>query len=576
MKKLTSLLLGLVVVPSVAFVGCGKKDNDKNNSDPLAAVKESLAWIKEDDDLRLVFNAAKYNYTLTAKDIDFTVKTSQDEYGDDVYNIENVTYGDVLYKILIEDDAVLFDAGDKKQAVNKNDDKFYSYGSELALSGTKLKQYNYKMTQDGWVVNEVEDITEGGAISSGKKTITDAKDEITDDIYFGAGWHRAFSSIYASEKEIIDEVASWYDSSSGTFKVPNDFYDTIDDNVYYNTITTSGKYRALNGFKYLDYDSNYEGYKELVFEKLSMLNVEFKLDGQKLVGLSYDVYMTDGRAPSSARYDSNFTDGKYAGLHVELTNLGTTKLVVGDNLQASREGYTGVEANALQLKAARTFYNGGNYTVSYIAKFSDYNQYGFGNVDPEYEHILKVTATSASEYLKYYDKDLGCIRIKHWMDIKVDETNYVHYEYDHTLDKWWKYNRKVAEGQTTDEMFESYKSFYWNTEENSLGGVLDIDDAYIKGKEDDYVVWSDTLNCYILNVKSTSNSASGEDTLKLTSPYDAIYSFDSNGLKFYASRLRAKYIPATNIYANNVYVDKTINDIGTTVIEAPTEFEAAN
>ena len=45
-------------------------------------------------------------------------------------------------------------------------------------------------------------------------------------------------------KEIIDEVASWYDSATQTYKVPDDFNDVITSGNYYESVglTKSSKY----------------------------------------------------------------------------------------------------------------------------------------------------------------------------------------------------------------------------------------------------------------------------------------------------------------------------------------------
>ena len=122
MKKVKNLLLGLFIIPSLAIAGCGKKDKDNDDSNQTDVLKESLSWIEKTENLREAFNAVRNNYTMTAKNINFTVNTSQDEYGENVYSISNPTYGDVSYKIILEDDAILFDAGDKREAVSRNDE----------------------------------------------------------------------------------------------------------------------------------------------------------------------------------------------------------------------------------------------------------------------------------------------------------------------------------------------------------------------------------------------------------------------------------------------------------------------
>ena len=570
-KKIGKCLLStsLVLASVLAVAGCGKDDEDNNKKELI----ESLSWVEEINDLRGVFKAAKSNYTLTAKNISsFTMEEIPGDYDwETFYRPINVTYAnDEMYKIYVENDAVYLDAGDKKDS----NGKYLSTASELALDNGILKHYTYTKTDTDWEKTETEQQTYTG-VNALKASNDVEKEKVISDVFFGG----VFNGIYDQLGDVMYEknfdkysagLAELYDSNSQSFVINRKFNEA-------DRISTNNQYKGLEENRYVKYYSN-DGYPYYIsneyddtyekgfFVTLYYYNVSFKLENQKLTSLSYDVYMS-GKVDENGRQDYRWDKGE-VGLHVEITNIGSTVMNLNSDVQASRANYSGVEASDVILETTKTFYNKGNYTVRYEGSFVRKNQF---NDEPEYILELKVMGTTVSYYSKYYDYAQGVTTEKRWIQTIHDDTHTATYNYDYSTEKWYKDIGGIAEGTTAEEQMLAYKTYYWNCMESNLhGGSLDISSQGLN----DEVTYSDTLKSYIIKGGAKSSYVLDSSELHMTKPIDAIYTFSETGLEYLMSRHAVEYYPAEyshpNMYAKGM-LTKTIFDIGETAIEIPTD-----
>lgn len=564
MKNKKSLLLGLLVVPSLLLAGCGKSGDDESSG-----VKEQLTWAKTVDDVRNTFVEARKNYTLTVTEL--ASENSKNEVG---YS---------SYKVVVGDDAVSLDIGDITEVSNptsvkrKNGGLYEfndSFATELALVNNQLKQYNYIKTNDGWTYEgEVEDYYLETEAANSKNTVNSRKNDVEKmrstvdkDYYFNAPW--VILGYALDSKNPANSLASMYNKSTGTYTVPTDNRSIIKShNYHYSTIDGENKqYMAYDGYLYYVYEASNGGAQQYYFDIVTLSNFNFKLDGEKLTSLSYDVDMKSPLLPMDSYIREQFT----AKLHLEFTNFGTSQIDLGNAGKVSKEDVKGYEVSAEKLEAATEFYKGSSYTVSYKTQLTN-NLRNFEN--PEYEWEFKYTADGFSTYVKYYDANYNETVEKYTIITWCDDTHYNEYTKNSATDnKWYRTSKTISsEYQTTQEYFGDIKETGWYNLEsfNTEGRTLITEN----------VEYSSTLKSYIYDydVKNNKNTydlgySQGWSDLTFTVAVDAIYNFKEVDtyyyLNYYMTRHAVKYSPAEDMSAEG-YLVKTISGINETTLDIP-------
>lgn len=584
-KKILSFVLSLCLLLScaVTLVACGNKKDD----DTLRA---GLSWYETHHDLRKVLKEASNNYTLEVKEItsfDMDSKEIQATYDTYYkYTPKNVNYSnDAMYKLTVEHDAYLFDAGDKKGS----DNKYLSSASELYLDTTigDLRYNEYEKTDSSWVIKASSHSTPDYPVVEENSAL---RDNYAMDIYVGIVFDNALHDFdNVDDGDDVDAFISYYDKDSKTY-IFNSSINTMINKCYYRYFTyysleapTSTRYAYDQGN--IDDDTNLfvlnkaEGGNYYTAKSLCnyyVQNIQLKLDGQKVTSLSYDVYLTDDTYSSASR-----ECGFEKGYHYEFTNIGSSKINLDADIQPSRSTYTGVVPTEEMLTAAKTFFTGGNYTVSYKADFCRNNHYTM-----EYEIELKITDNAISRHMVTYQPEHNGNAAQTIIEdsITIKENGI-----------WVLYTRNGGEGGVWDrvekgadymdaESLPYSAEIFWDNLEDTSGTISELD---IQGE------YSDTLKSYVysggenalfergsgyssyknLNFVSTiGDGRNGENAF--TNPVDAIYTFGENGLSSYIVRYGFKYLPdgnSSNPSAEGMLI-KTVSNIGTTTITAPTEY----
>lgn len=584
-KKILSFVLSLcLLLPcaiTLAACSCSKDDD---------ALRASLSWYETHHDLRKVLKEASNNYTLEVKEItsfDMDSKEIQATYDTYYkYTPKNVNYSnDAMYKLTVEHDAYLFDAGDKKGS----DNKYLSSASELYLDTTigDLRYNEYEKTDSSWVVKASSHSTSDYPVVEEHSAI---RDNYAMDIYVGIVFDNAMYDLdNVDDGDDVDAFISYYDKDAKTY-IFNSSINTMINKCYYRYFTyytleapTSTRYAYDQGN--IDEDTNlfvldkveggnYYTTKSLCYYYIQ--NIQMKLDGQKVTSLSYDVYLTDDTYSSASR-----ECGFEKGYHYEFTNIGSSKINLDADIQPSRSTYTGIRPTEEMLTAAKTFFTGGNYTVSYKTDFCRDNHYTM-----EYEVELKITDYAKSEHLVTYQPASG------GNDAQTIITDTITIKENGI---WVEYSRIGGEGCTwyrtekdandyDDEGLKYNAENFWDNLEDAHGTISELD---IQGE------YSDTLKSYIYSggEKALFERSSGYSSYKklnfvsaigdgrngenaFTNPVDAIYTFGENGLSSYIVRYGFKYLPdgnSSNPYAEGMLI-KTVNNIGTTTITAPEDY----
>lgn len=585
-RKILSFVLSLCLLLScaVTLVACGNKKDDD-------ALRASLSWYETHHDLRKVLKEASNNYTLEVKEITSFDMDSEEVQG--AYNTyykytpKNVNYSnDTMYKLTLEHDAYLFDAGDKKDRNNK----YFSSAGELYLDTTiaDLRYNEYEKTDNSWVIKANSHSTSDYPVVEENSAI---RDNYAMDIYVGIAFDNAIYDLdNVDDVDAVDAFISYYDKDSKTY-IFNSSINTMINKCYYKYFTyysleepTSNRHYFNEGS--IDEDTNFwvfnkvEGENYYTTESLFyyyIQNIQMKLDGQKVTALSYDLYLTDGTETSGFR-----KCGFEKGYHYEFTNIGSSKINLGADIQPSRSSYTGVRPTEEMLTAAKTFFTGGNYTVSYKTDFCRSNNYNM-----EYEIELKVTDNAISRHMvTYQPASNGNSAQTIIEDIIETKENGI----------WVQYTRNGGEGGVWHRVEKSANyviDLQYNAEnfwDNLEDAHMTISELDIKGE------YSDTLKSYVysggekalmesngykapaLNFVSTiGDGKNGENAF--TNPVDAMYTFGENGLSSYFVRYGFKYCPQIsnpdNAFAEGMLF-KTVSNIGTTTITVPETYIASN
>lgn len=592
-KKLLSFVLSLCLLLScaVTLVACGGNKEDN-------ALRESLSWYKDYSTARELLNDASKNYTLEVKEIssfemdDTWVEINSYTHHYD-YTPKNVTYAsDTMYKLTVENDAFLFDAGDKLDSKNKS----FSTASELYLDEGSLKYNVYEKTNNSWAIKANEHDTSFYAVIEENNAVKNSYD--LAETYFGTVCDRVLNNLhektYGENMEDLDAFLCFYDKDSKTFKF-NTAFDGVDYcraqdvREYYgfqiNGLDGENKYKLIldNSFVILN---KREGYNYYTLDRLGgtfyLQNIEFKLDGEKITSLSYDIYVQDLYSDelSNGQGGYEFTNG----YHFEYTNFGSSKVNLNSDVQASRSAYSGVIPTEEMLTAAKTFYTGGNFTVSYKADFCISN-----NLNMEYELELKITDNAISRHLVTYQPASGGNDAQTIIEdtITIKENGvWVEYYRNGGEDGVWNRTVKGANDQYDEEDLLGTAEIFWDNIEDAHDTITELE---IKGE------YSDTLKSYVYNggrkglikeenyggrvtektnyVSTIGDGINGEHVL--TDPSDAVYTFGENGLSSYLVRYGFKYKPASatssSTYAEGMLF-KNVSNIGTTTITAPADF----
>lgn len=587
-RKILSFVLSLCLLLScaVTLVACGNKKDDE-------ALRASLSWYETHHDLRKVLKEASNNYTLEVKEITSFDMDSEEVQG--AYNTyykytpKNVNYSnDTMYKLTLEHDAYLFDAGDKKDRNNK----YFSSAGELYLDTTisDLRYNEYEKTDNSWVIKANSHSTPDYPVVEEHSAL---RDNYAMDIYVGIAFDNAIYDLdNVDDVDAVDAFISYYDKDSKTY-IFNSSINTMINKCYYKYFTyysletpTSNRYYFDRGR--IDEDTNFwvfnevEGENYYTTESLFnyyIQNIQMKLDGQKVTALSYDLYLTDG-TDTSGYHECGFEKG----YHYEFTNIGSSKINLDADIQPSRSSYTGVRPTEEMLTAAKTFFDNCNYTVSYKTDFCRSNNYNM-----EYEIEFKITDNAISRHMVTYQpanngNDAQTI-IEDEITIKENGI-------------WVQYTRYGGEGGVWHRVEKSANyvvDLQYNAEnfwDNLEDAHMTISELDIKGE------YSDTLKSYVYSggedalfesssgsssytrlnyVSSIGDGKNGENAF--TNPVDAMYTFGENGLSSYFVRYGFKYYPQISnpdsAYAEGMLF-KTVSNIGTTTITVPETYIESN
>ncbi len=588
-KRILTTMLALVMAMSIitTMVCCdNSSSSSNNNSDPSSSSnnssgdKEQLTWIDSEKTLITAFNDIFDNCTISVKEITqatVSFKTNA-EYGyNESIQVSNVTYSnDLMYKLVLENDALYFDAGNKK-----HDENYYSFAAELAKDGDNLVYYEYTKTDSGWTADKGDQyktnskgttylVSKTGSIEAMRKSILRPMFKLIP-------WEALKGSITGNSTIVEDwhsNIASWYDVSSNSYNVVSDilsephYYEYV-SSVSYAELDIGGDMDADAVLPYFTQDTGNRGQYVLTpYYNFCVSSMNFSIENERFTSLSFDVFFHD----SVDFEDATAEDWREScpGVHIEISDVGNSIVNVDSDIQPSRTNYQGVEVSDEILKAAPTFYTSGNYTVSYV---SDFRKSSFGIDEPEFTATLKVSPTTISYYSKYYDIVTNDTMLEYFIQTIEDETHIATYTYDESTDAWYKLVTGVADNSTAEAEIAAYAEYYWCVwdETPSWGNGMSVT---VAGNNGTILRYSDTLKAYIRDNEYNRDDMDESNTFHWDT-CDTIYSFSETGLAYYMQRAYVTYYPDkdnnASLYAEG-QMTKTISDIGNTNISLPTDF----
>lgn len=578
--------LGILALASILVLsGCGGNDKKEDGSSK-EQIKQDLSLLINGDspraDIKNAIKEVTNNFTLKATTLkDITLETVSSEEYDEYEKVVSVTdTGNVMYELVMENGAYYFDAKEMK-----NSKGYYSYASELGLDSKVLTKYDYTKTSNGWKVQTNDNLASLSSSNDALITKFDTeREKALKDIYFGVVVNTIYQRIFElgyedGRNEAITEMTTWYDSKTKSYVVPiveseSKIVGGGAYSKYYSLATTTSIRKEEHFFPYYVLSNeDYGEWEQILFHKIIPANMKFTLNNGKITSLSYDIIMQDRLDPYWTNLDiiddSEEWNGKSFGLHISISNIGTSVINLNSDVQYVRDVTTGKEISGTneELDEAfdpyRTFFNNKNYTVSYKAEFSEY-YYGF-KVAPEYEYTLKVSENAVSVYQKYYY--LGEILEEQFIIEKVDDTHEVKYTYDYSTETWFKGETyEVASGT---QVLAGYYQTYWNNLEGSSYQELYLPFSYTSYPEWN-MVYCDTLKSYIV---ALGNQHVGEDNYQLGKAYDVVFNINTDGtFNFYSSRQKFTYTcqeKGGSTVSTNGFISKVIDNVGTTTISIP-------